>query len=202
MRARGANPDLLALISYYPDGAQLTRQIRQAGITQPIIAGGSIYSPKFLELGGDAVNGVLTTVPFFPDDPRPLVQNFVKSFEAKFGDEPDAYNGRAYDTFILLAAVMRQFGADRKAIKEGLGKIKDVPSVVYGKVAFDTDDAARRRSAGQPHRRSRTANGSPTRDAQAGDAVSDRPRSAPGSTTRSTASWSATSTRCSRSASR
>jgi len=137
VRLRGANPDSIALISYYPDGAQLTRQIRQAGITQPIVAGGSIYSPKFLELGGDQVNGVLTTVPFFPDDPRPVVQKFVKNFEAKFGAQPDAYNGRAYDTFILLAEVMRQFGTDRKAIKEGLGKIKDVPSVVYGKVAFD-----------------------------------------------------------------
>jgi branched-chain amino acid transport system substrate-binding protein len=144
VRLRSANPDSIALISYYPDGAQLTRQIRQAGIAQPIVAGGSIYSPKFLELGGDAVNGVLTTVPFFPDDPRPIVQKFVKSFEAKFGAQPDAYNGRAYDTFILLAAVMRQFGIDRKAIKEGLAKIKDVPSVVYGKVAFD---AATRRVA-------------------------------------------------------
>ena len=122
---------------YYPDGAQLTRQIRQAGITLPIVAGGSIYSPKFLELGGDSVNGVLTTVPFFPEDPRPLVQTFTKSFVAKFGGEPDAYNARAYDTFILLASVMRQFGIDRKAIKEGLGKIKDVPSVVYGKATFD-----------------------------------------------------------------
>ena len=139
VRARSANPDSIALISYYPDGAQLTRQIRQAGIAQPIIAGGSIYSPKFLELGGNEVNGVLTTVPFFPEDPRPLVQAFVKKFVVKFNEQPDAYNGRAYDTFILLAAVMRQFGIDRKAIKDGLGKIKDVPSVVYGTVAFDTE---------------------------------------------------------------
>jgi len=139
VRLRSANPDSIALISYYPDGAQLARQIRQAGITQPIIAGGSIYSPKFLELGGSEVNGVLTTVPFFPDDPRPLVQAFVKKFVAKFGDQPGAYEGRAYDTFILLAAVMKQFGIERKAIKEGLGKIKDVPSVVYGKVTFDTE---------------------------------------------------------------
>ena len=102
-------------------------------------AHGSIYSPKFLELGGNEVNGVLTTVPFFPDDPRPVVQAFVKNFEKKFGAQPDAYNGRAYDTIILLGAVMRQFGTDRKAIKEGLGKIKDVPSVVYGKVTFDTE---------------------------------------------------------------
>ena len=139
VRLRGANPDSIALISYYPDGAQLTRQIRQAGITLPIVAGGSIYSPKFLELGGADVNGVLTTVPFFPDDPRPLVQKFVKSFEAKFGAQPDAYNGRAYDTIILLASVMRKFGSDRKAIQQGLGKIKDVPSVVYGAVTFDTE---------------------------------------------------------------
>jgi branched-chain amino acid transport system substrate-binding protein len=138
VRLRSGNPDSIALISYYPDGAQLTRQIRQAGITLPIVAGGSIYSPKFLELGGNEVNGVLTTVPFFPDDPRPVVQKFVKNFEAKFGAQPDAYNGRAYDTFILLAAVMRQFGTDRKQIQEGLGKIKDVPSVVYGSVSFDT----------------------------------------------------------------
>jgi branched-chain amino acid transport system substrate-binding protein len=137
VRLRGGNPDSIALISYYPDGAQLTRQIRQAGITLPIVAGGSIYSPKFLELGGGEVNGVLTTVPFFPDDPRPAVQAFVKNFTAKFGAQPDAYNGRAYDTFILLGAVMRQFGTDRKAIQQGLGKIKDVPSVVFGKASFD-----------------------------------------------------------------
>src|SRR5262249_23271160 len=108
-----------------------------AGITQPIVAGGSIYSPKFLELGGDAVNGVMTTVPFFPEDPRPVVQNFVKTFVARYSGEPDAYNGRAYDTMILLAAVMRPFGTDRAAIKDGLGKIKDVPSVVFGTVTFD-----------------------------------------------------------------
>ena len=34
---------------------------------------------------------------------------------------------------------MRQFGSDRKAIQQGLGKIKDVPSVVYGAVTFDTE---------------------------------------------------------------
>src|SRR5258708_3927987 len=92
VRLRGANPDSIALISYYPDGAQLTRQIRQAGITQPIVAGGSIYSPKFLELGGDAVNGVLPTVPFFPEDPRPPAQQFAKRFLTTFGPNPASSN--------------------------------------------------------------------------------------------------------------
>jgi branched-chain amino acid transport system substrate-binding protein len=137
VRIRDSHPDAIALISYYPDGAQIARQIHDAGLSQPIIAGGSVYSPKFLELGGEAVEGIVTNVPFFPGDPRPTVQRFVTGFTAMFGVEPDAYNGRAYDTFILLASVMRQFGAERGKIKEGLGKIKDVPSVVYGSVSFD-----------------------------------------------------------------
>lgn len=137
VRIRDSNPDGIALVSYYPDGAQITRQIKNAGLKQTLVAGGSVYSPKFIELGGDAVNGVLTTVPFFPDDPRPEVQKFVKAFVAKFGEQPDAYNGRAYDTFILLAAVMRQSGITRQAIKDGLTKISGVPSVVFGAVTFD-----------------------------------------------------------------
>jgi len=36
---------------------------------------------------------------------------------------------------------MRQFGIERKQIKEGLGKIKEVPSVVYGTVS-STSSAA------------------------------------------------------------
>ena len=82
-------------------------------------------------------------MPFFPGDPRPVVQKFVQGFSAKFGSQPDAYNGRAYDTFILLAIAMRQFGAERKARSgTALAKIKDVPSVVYGTVTFDPRHAA------------------------------------------------------------
>ena len=137
VRLRDADPDGIALVSYYPDGAQITRQIKNAGLKQRIVAGGSIYSPKFIELGGDAVNGVLTTVPFFPQDPRPEVQKFVKGFVAKFGEQPDAYNGRAYDTMILLASVMRKSGTERKNIRDGLATISGVPSVVFGQVKFD-----------------------------------------------------------------
>jgi branched-chain amino acid transport system substrate-binding protein len=125
------------MISYYPDGAQITRQLRAAGLTQPIVAMGSVYSPKFVELGGEAVNGVYTNVPFFPGDPRPIVQKFDKAFEAKFGAEPDAYNGRAYDAMTVLGSVLRQYGTTREAVREGLSKIKGVPSVVYGEVQFN-----------------------------------------------------------------
>src|SRR5271156_1841551 len=70
VRVRDAKPDAIVLISYYADGALITRQIRTVGLTTPIVASGSIYSPKFIELAGDAANGVFTNTNFFPGEPR------------------------------------------------------------------------------------------------------------------------------------
>lgn len=137
VRVRDSKPDGVVLVSYYGDGAQITRQLREAGLDWPVVASGSVYSPKFLELGGEAVNGVHTITPFFPGDPRPIVQEFVKTYTAKYGVQPDAYSSRAYDALLLLAAAIRQSGTDRTAIRDGLATIKDVPSVVYGAVRFD-----------------------------------------------------------------
>jgi len=137
VRVRDAKPDAIILISYYADGALITRQIRSVGLTTPIVASGSIYSPKFIELAGDAGNGVFTESNFFPGDNRPEVQNFVAKFRAKYNEEPDDFNAVAYDTIILLAAVIDKYGVDRTAIRDGLAQIKDVPSVIYGKATFD-----------------------------------------------------------------
>ena len=38
---------------------------------------------------------------------------------------------------VLFAALCDQFGTTRQAMQEGLLAIRDVPSVIYGKIAFD-----------------------------------------------------------------
>jgi branched-chain amino acid transport system substrate-binding protein len=138
VRVRDAKPDGLMLMSYYSDAALIARQVKQAGIKLPMVAASSVYSPKLLELGGDAVEGMYTASRYFPDDPRPLVRKFVTAFKAKYGKEPDAFNAYAYDTVILMGQVMNQFGFEREQIHQGLAKVKDVPSVIFGKATFDT----------------------------------------------------------------
>lgn len=144
-RIKQSNPDGLVLESYYSDGALIVRQAREAGITLPIAAVGSVYSPKFIELGGDAVEGVYTESEFFPDDSRPEVQAFVRAFKAKYNEEPDAFNVFAYDAMMLSAEVLRQFGSDRASFRTGIEKIRDVPSVIFGRISFNP---ATRRVAG------------------------------------------------------
>lgn len=137
VRVRDTHPDALVLIAYYADGAQIARQARESGIGLPVVAASSVYSPKFLELGGDAVNGVTTNTSFFPGDPRPEVQRFVQGFKAKYHREPDAFNAFAYDAVVIAADALRTGGTTRQGVHDALPKLHDVPSVVFGKATFD-----------------------------------------------------------------
>lgn len=138
VRARDANPDGLILISYYSDGALIARQARQAGLKQTICAASSVYSPKFLELGGEAVENIHLGTRYFPNDPRPEVRKFVSGFKAKYnGQEPDAFNAYSYDAMNVAAAVVRIGGTDRRAIRDAFTKVRDVSTVVFGPAAFE-----------------------------------------------------------------
>jgi len=65
------------------------------------------------------------------------VQRFVAAYRAKYQQDPDTFSAIAYDTMILFAALARQYGPTREGIHDGLLHIKDVPSVLYGKMTFD-----------------------------------------------------------------
>jgi len=146
VRINEAKPDSIILISYYADGAQIVRQARSSGLKQPIAAVGSIYSPKFLELAGDAANGVYTQSNFFPHDLHPYAQQFVTRYEAKYHVEPGFFGARAYDALMVAAYVFREASADnRPAVRDEIAKIDNVPSVIYDKIKFDPNS---RRVAG------------------------------------------------------
>ena len=92
VRVRDAKPDGIVLISYYSDGALIARQVRSVGLKQPIVAIGSVYSPKFIELGGEAVEGVFTESNFFPGDTRP------KSRTSSTSSRPSTTRSRTHST--------------------------------------------------------------------------------------------------------
>ncbi|MBP2231935.1 branched-chain amino acid transport system substrate-binding protein [Azospirillum agricola] len=137
VRVREANPDGIVLISYYADGAAIARQLKPVGLTQPVVAVGSVYSPKFLELGGEAVEGVHTRANFFPAEPRPEVQRFVAAYRAKHNEEPDAFSAYAYDAALVAHRVIEAGGTDRTAIRDAFPRVKDIPSVIFGSASFD-----------------------------------------------------------------
>jgi len=138
-KARDVNPDGLALMSYYTDAALIAQQARAQGLNVDIIANGATYSPKFIELGGPAVEGASTTSTWFSGNPRPGVQEFVKKYKERYNEEPNSFAANAYDAIMVLAYVIDKVGTDRKAIRDGMASLKDAPSIVFGTIAFGDD---------------------------------------------------------------
>jgi branched-chain amino acid transport system substrate-binding protein len=136
---RDANPDGVILISYQADGALIASQLKEVGLSVPIVGGGSLQSPDFLKLGGDAVEGAYVLGEFLPTDPSPAIQAFVKKYQAKYNEEPDLFAVHAYDTIILIAEAIKLGGPTRQGVHDALPKLKDVPSVTNGTVTFDPE---------------------------------------------------------------
>ncbi len=138
-RIKDGAPDGIVLISYYTDAALIIQQVRTEGLKQPILVNSSNHSPKFLELGGNAVEGVYVSSQFTIDDPRPEVKNYVKAYRSKYNEDPDYFSTMAYDTITLIAGAIKYGGDSREGVKNGLLKLKGEPSVIYGKVTFDRE---------------------------------------------------------------
>jgi branched-chain amino acid transport system substrate-binding protein len=144
VRVRDAKPDIIVIISYYSDAALIARAARDQGLTQPFLAASSVYSPKLIELGGAAVEGMYTHSPFSAADPRPEVQKFVADYKARFGRDADSFNVYSYDAMIMAHAAIGRAIADkgspdRRAIQVAMGEVRDVPSVIFGKATFDPE---------------------------------------------------------------
>lgn len=150
VRIRDSNPDCIVLIAYYADAATIVRQIRTMALPQTIVAVSSVYSPKLIELGGEAVNGVHCSTTFFPGEQRAEVQRFVTAFKAKYNRDPDTFNATAYDTMVLVSTLVNRYGTTRPAIRQGIAEVRGVPSVIFGTIQFDPET---RRVAGARYKR-------------------------------------------------
>jgi branched-chain amino acid transport system substrate-binding protein len=139
-KAKAASVDGVVFVSYANDAALLVQQIRAQGLAVPIVANGANATADFPRLAGAAAEGVYVAGDFSADDPRPEVREFVKIWRAKYGEgEIDYFAVHAYDSMKLAAAVIALGGTDRRAIRDAFAKVKDVPSVLFGKVTFNPE---------------------------------------------------------------
>ncbi|MGW8193009.1 MAG: ABC transporter substrate-binding protein [Desulforhopalus sp.] len=135
------NPDVIYAGMMYEEGAMLMQQVKQLGIKSTIFATSSVYSPKTLELAGDAANGLYLSTTFMPTSPEPQVKHFVQQYEQTYGSSPNMFAAQAYDAVgIMLEAVARAYKKDpnvtRAMVRDELAATKGF-SGVTGETTFD-----------------------------------------------------------------
>ncbi len=131
-----AQPDVIYISDYYNDTALIAKQARELGFNGPLVGGDGWDSPDLVKIAGTAIENGYFTNHFSKDDPRPIVQEFVKKYQAKYNKVPDALAALAYDaTIIMLDAIKRAGSLDPEKIKKAL--METNINVVSGLITFD-----------------------------------------------------------------
>lgn len=109
-KIRGLNPDVIYATAYFAEAAQIVRQARALGITARIIGQEGYDSPKFIELAGAAAEGVIITTNLNRDDTRPVAQEFLRRYRARFGLDADMVGASSYDALRVMATAIERAG--------------------------------------------------------------------------------------------
>jgi branched-chain amino acid transport system substrate-binding protein len=139
-KIKDTNPEAIFMTGYYTEAGLVARQARQLGITVPLIGGDGWDSDVALESGGDAINGCFFTNHYSPDEDRPVVQQFVTAYKAKYnGKVPDAMAVLGYDAMRVMAdAIGRAGNTEGPKIRDALAATKSFPGVA-GDITIDAN---------------------------------------------------------------
>jgi branched-chain amino acid transport system substrate-binding protein len=133
---KSANPDAIILAANTQHAVALSKQIRELGITAPLIGEGAWTSDSYLKLAGPAAEGVYGLVEYVYTIQNPINDAFVKQYQARFKDYPTKFAGAAHNALhIAVDAIRRAGAADPEKIRAALEKT-DYTGLV-GNIRFD-----------------------------------------------------------------
>jgi branched-chain amino acid transport system substrate-binding protein len=133
---KGKQPDLLFFGGMDPQGVPMVKQLRALGMKTQFMMGDGGYTPKLIELAGEAVEGTYASLPGVPLDNMPSGRDFAKRYEARFHQPIQLYAPYCYDAVNVLIAAMQKAGSAEPAkYLAEIGKVEH--NGVTAKIAFD-----------------------------------------------------------------
>ncbi len=120
-----------------PAPALVAKNLKELGLTLPLIQSHGAASKKFIELAGDAAEGVvlpagkLAIYQQLPDsDPQKAVcKEYAEKYQARFKAPESSFGGYAYDAQRMLDQALVKAGRDQAKIRDALEGIKNFPGV-------------------------------------------------------------------------
>ena len=108
----GVKPDAFFMWGYHTECAAIMTQMKQYGYDYPMVGYG-MNSPELVNLGGDAVEGIIICTAFDAANPDPVVQAFDQKYQELYHDSYDQNGPQSYDAVYLIK------DAAERAIKDG-----------------------------------------------------------------------------------
>jgi branched-chain amino acid transport system substrate-binding protein len=136
-RVKEYNPDSVFLAELGGlAGAQIVRQLREAGVKALVIMPGIFFDEPGWKNGvGNYIDTIIMSGISF--DPR-AGQAFVTAYTAKTGHPPSYQAGENYEIVKMYAAAIARAGYNGEAIRNALASLKGVPSLFGGTISMDS----------------------------------------------------------------
>lgn len=130
-KIKAASPDAIVCWGTNPGPAVVARNAKQLNIDIPLYQSHGVGSPKFIELAGDAAEGIvlptgkiLVTDLLKDDDPqKKILQGYTSDYQARWNGNVSGFGGYAYDAVNLLVKAMAGTNGDKKMIRDNLESI-------------------------------------------------------------------------------
>ncbi|HEX3627733.1 MAG TPA: ABC transporter substrate-binding protein [Verrucomicrobiae bacterium] len=134
---KATKPDGIFIPGYYTEVGLIAIQARQLGLNIPLFGGDGWEGPPLISIGGAALEETYFSTHFSPEDTSPVVQEFVKKFQARYNSTPDAMAALGYDSAMILADAIKRAGTTAgPAVRDALAATKDFPGIT-GHITID-----------------------------------------------------------------
>jgi len=121
---RAARPQAVFFAGYDAQAGPLARQMRELGLSAPLLGGETMNTAKFLELAGPAAEGHIASTPGAALSRRPQGKAFAARYRKRYGREIGLYAPYFYDAVMVLAAAMRK--ADSTETGKVLAALREI----------------------------------------------------------------------------
>ncbi|MCI1593512.1 MAG: ABC transporter substrate-binding protein [Heyndrickxia oleronia] len=146
-KVKKENPQAIIVWGTAKESAVITKNIRELGMEMPIIESHGIGSKDFIELAGDAANGVI-----FPagkllvvdelaenDKQKSTLLKYKAAFEKTYNKEPSTFGGHTWDAFHILKIALEKSKGDKAKIRDELEKTQSFIGI-SGEFNMTSDD--------------------------------------------------------------
>jgi branched-chain amino acid transport system substrate-binding protein len=117
----------------------IVKQMRQAGVTQPIVGGDGYDTPLLIQVGGSGANDTYYSTHAYmaTEGSTDAIKKFYTDYKAAYGTDPEnAFAALGYDTVGLIADAIKRAGSEDPAkIRDALAATKDFPGIT-GSVTY------------------------------------------------------------------
>lgn len=139
LKIQYAVPEAVFLCGYYEDQGRVLKQARELGIENQFFAVTTIENPAFLELAGNAAEGIIYTSTLFSCETQ---KEFCENYEKEFNEKATYRSAYLYDAVFAVADAIKISGDNPDYLKNGLLKVQF--NGVSGPIVFDEKGNAKR----------------------------------------------------------